>query len=384
MTSESPTPASTPAAAPSSSSGGTRLRLRWLAPAVAAGVVAAGVAVPRLADASDAAERLAPRTAAELLVAVSEAKVDGLSGTVVATSRLGLPELPTAQGGGGGSALSLPGLLSGSTTARVWTSGDDRSRLAVDGPFAEYDVVRDGRDLWTYDSASSDVTRLVLPETAPGQEPAQPPVESAVTPQQAAELLLGLVDASTQVSVGDREMVAGRPAYELVLDPRDPDTLIDTVRIAVDGETFLPLRVRVLGTGQVEPALEIGFTSVRFEQPDPSVFAFVPPPGSEVTERSLDALTGAKRPAEGPGAREVPVLPAGARPQVLGEGWASVVALPPVELPEDATVLVGQLSTPVEGGRVVTSALLTVLLLDDGRVLAGAVPPAQLLELSRS
>ena len=60
--------------------------------------------------------------------------------------------------------MSLPGLLSGSTTARVWKSGEDRSRIAVDAPFAEFDVVRDGQDLWTFDSASSDVTHLVLPE----------------------------------------------------------------------------------------------------------------------------------------------------------------------------------------------------------------------------
>jgi hypothetical protein len=37
----------------------------------------------------------------------------------------------------------------------------------------------------------------------------------------------------------------------------------------------------------------------------------------------------------------------------------------------------------VEGGRVVTSALVTVLLLDDGRVLAGAVPADRLVELAR-
>ena len=207
-------------------------RLKLAAPVLAVGVVAAGVTVPRLADAADASAALPPRTAAQLLEDVSQADVEGLSGTVVATSRLGLPELPS--GGGGGSAVSLTGLLSGSTTARVWKAGDDRSRVAVDAPFAEYDVVRDGTDVWTFDSASSDVTHLVLPE---GTEP--PPTDPAVTatPQDLAERLLAAVEPTTTVTVGRAEEVAGRAAYELVLEPKDPGTLVDEVRLAVDGET---------------------------------------------------------------------------------------------------------------------------------------------------
>ena len=348
--------------------------VRWLAPAVAAGVVATAVAVPRLADASDAAADLPPRTAAELLVAVSKAKVDGLSGTVVSTSRLGLPQLPAA---GGGSAVSLPGLLSGSTTARVWKAGEDRSRIAVDAPFSEYDVVRNGDELWTYDSAAGDVTHLRLPassETSGADRDDNALPEGAATPQDAAEALLALVDGSTEVTVGRAAMVADRPAYELVLRPRDAGTLVDTVRIAVDGATDVPLRVQVLGDGQAEPALEIGFTSVRFAEPDASVFAFVTPPGATVTERSLEdvkAQPGAERPAR-------PTT----LPEVLGKGWTTVVELEGVEVPKDAAGLLDQLATPVAGGKVVSSALLSVLLLDDGRVLAGAVPADRLVELA--
>lgn len=344
--------------------------LRWLAPVVVGGVALGAVAVPRLADASDTAAELPPRTAAELLTAVSEVDVDGLSGTVVSTSRLDLPELPST----GGGAVSLPGLLAGSTTARVWKAGDDQVRLAVDAPFAEYDVVVDGPEVWTFDSASSDVTHLVLPE---GERPQQAAPETSALPQEAAATLLSYVEPSTEVTVGRAAMVAGRPAYELVLDPRDPGTLVDTVRVAVDGETDVPLRVQVFGTGQAEPAVEIGFTSVRFAVPDDSVFAFVPPPGSEVTERSLEGL---ELPEQRPDAPAPD--PTAARPTVLGEGWTSVVELTGVELPEQAAGLVQQLATPVPGGRVLESALLSVLLLDDGRVLAGAVPADRLVELA--
>jgi outer membrane lipoprotein-sorting protein len=345
--------------------------VRWLAPLVAVGVIGAGVAVPRLADASDDLADLPPRTAAELLDLVAAADVDGLSGTVVMTSRLGLPELPS--GGGGGSAVSLPGLLGGSTTARVWKAGEDRSRIAVDAPFSEYDVVRSGRDVWTYDSASSDVTHLVLPEGG-GKTPAEsaPPL-----PQDAAEQLLSFVEPTTEVTVGTAAVVADRAAYELVLDPRDPGTLVDTVRLAVDARTSVPLRVQVFGAGQVEPAIEIGFTSVRFEVPDASVFAFTPPPGSTVTEKQLPA----REPLRGQ-RYEPEAAQRGTAPTVLGEGWTRVVVLDGVELPEEAAAMVAQLSTPVEGGRVVTSALVSVLLLDDGRVLVGPVPAERLVELA--
>ena len=348
-------------------------RMRFVAPALAVGVVAAGVTLPRLADASDAAADLPPRTAAELLEAVSDAEVDGLSGTVVGTSKLGLPELPSS-GGHGGSAVTLPDLLSGSTTARVWKAGDDKARVAVDAPFAEYDVVRNGRDVWTFDSASSDVTHLVLPEVEPEPEPSALP-DGAATPQDVAEALIAAVEPSTEVSVGRAERVADRPAYELVLDPRDPDTLVDTVRIAVDGETSVPLRVQVFGVGQTEPAFEVGFTSVRFGVPDESVFRFVPPAGSTVTDKSLEHDgTAPERPSG--------EITSTDRSQVLGEGWTTVVELSDVELPEEGASLVASLAEPVPGGRVITSSLLTVLLLDDGRVLAGAVPPAELLELA--
>lgn len=352
-------------------------RLRWAAPLVAAGVVAAGVVAPSLAGASDASDDLAPRTAAELLVAVTEADVDGLSGTVVSTSKLGLPELP---GGETGSAASLPGLLAGSTTARLWKAGDDQARVAVDASFAEFDVVRDGRDVWTYDSASSDVTHLVLPEAGPAQEQPEAP-GTAASPQDAAEAVLSLLEPTTEVTVGRNAMVADRAAYELVLRPKDDGTLIDTIRIAVDGETSLPLRVRVFGAAQVEPAVEIGFTSVSFEVPDASVFAFVPPPGSTVTERTLPEM--GDKPELGSGAlpeTERPDLSGLARPEVVGEGWSSILVLSGVEVPEEAATMLDALTTPVEGGRVLTSALLTVLVTDDGRVLAGAVPAESLVE----
>jgi outer membrane lipoprotein-sorting protein len=270
--------------------------VRWIAPVVVAGVIAAGVAVPRLADASDAAAELPARTAAELLQAVSDAEVDGLSGTVVATSKLGLPELPSSQGG---SAVSLPGLFAGSTTARVWMAGEDRSRIAVDAAFAEYDVVRDGSEVWTFDSASSDVTHLALPQ---GQEQASAPVEGAATPLDAAEQLLASVEPTTEVTVGTAAMVADRAAYEVVLNPRDAGTLVDTVRIASTGRPTCRCECRSSASGR--PSRLRDRLHVRALRGARRVGVRVrAPPGSTVTERSIEpgkdaeAPEGAERPS---------------------------------------------------------------------------------------
>src|SRR5690606_32016548 len=46
----------------------------------------------------------------------------------------------------------------------------------------------------------------------------------------------------------------------------------------------------------------------------------------------------------------------------------------------DAAALYQQLTTPVDGGRLLSSTLLSVLITDDGRVLAGAVPGDALLD----
>ncbi len=351
----------------------TAVRLRWLAPVVAAGVVAAGVALPKLADASSAADKLPERSAAQLLSSVSTAQVDGFSGTVVATSRLGLPALPSGSSGGG--AVSLPGLLSGSTTARVWASGEDKQRVAVDAPFAEYDVVRSGRDVHTYDSASKKVVHLTLPER--GAQTA--PTPGVVSPQTAAQAVLSMIEPSTTVTVGRSAMVANRPAYELVLTPKDPGTLVGSVRLAVDGSTSMALRMQVFAKRQADPALEIGYTSVSFSKPDDSVFAFSPPAGAKVVEKALPAPGS---PASRSRAPEASMTEPDAMPTVLGKDWTSVLVLKGVTVPKESQQLVAQLSKPVTGGRAITSALVSVLLTDDGRVLVGAVPAERLSELA--
>ena len=132
----------------------TRTRtLRWAVPGAAA--IAVAVAASGVLSAGASAP-LPPKTAAQLLVALQNAHVDGLSGTVVENARLGLPDIPSL--GGQSSATSLMSLLTGSHTLRVWTGGEDKSRVALLGSLGESDVVRNGRDVWTWSSDTNTAT----------------------------------------------------------------------------------------------------------------------------------------------------------------------------------------------------------------------------------
>ena len=60
--------------------------------------------------------------------------------------------------------------------------------------------------------------------------------------------MLKALEPTTTVTSDSSVEVAGRAAYELVLDPNDANSLISQVRIAIDGDTKVPLRVQVFGT----------------------------------------------------------------------------------------------------------------------------------------
>src|SRR4051812_17268573 len=93
--------------------------LRWAVPGVAAAAVAVAATGVLTADATPP---LPPKTAAQLLVDLAGAQVDGLSGTVVQNSEIGLPALPAGPHG----STSLTSLLTGTHTLRVWYAAPDK------------------------------------------------------------------------------------------------------------------------------------------------------------------------------------------------------------------------------------------------------------------
>lgn len=492
---------------------GLRPAARWAVPGVAALAVAAAFAVPALASASDAAD-LPDITPAELLAAVAQADQRPLTGTVVYTARLGLPEVPLADMANAGPA----GLLGGSTTIRVWSDGADRSRTALLGATSEFSVVQDGAEVWTYSSAENQVVHYapsaedaealeaLLGDDAGAMGPA-----TLTDPDALATAVLQAVEEYSIVTMDADTTVAGRDAYQLVVTPEDAGTLVGRVVVAVDGETSMPLRLQVWSTQDADaPALEVGYTDLSYDAPDPAVLEFSVPVGATVKEvelpvpdlGSLAGMSGAELPPglasladvdlgdlqgledlepgeleqrlgvdpaeleriaglDGPeriaamqellagldlgalgvdglddvdlSAVDLAAIEAGtegATPgepegmRILGSGWATVLELsgmegheagPAAEATEPAEPtdpaatpgeqsaedlfaeleqsmqgmhdgadvdLLDTLATRVPEGRLVTSALLSILLTDDGRVLVGAVPGDTLRELA--
>src|SRR5689334_20882514 len=201
----------------------SRPALRWLVPAAAAVVVIGGGAAAGTIVAS-ADPSLPERSAAQLLVDVQNAKVDGFSGTVVQTADLGLPALPGVTSGAG--SADMMKLVAGSNTARVWYAGEDKARLALMGTLGETDVIRNGSDVWLWRSTDSSATHLKLPADRAGKKPAALPQGVPSTPQEAADAALAAIDPTTAVTTTGAAKVAGRGAYELVLTPRDSASLV--------------------------------------------------------------------------------------------------------------------------------------------------------------
>lgn len=429
-------------------------RLTWFVPATAVALVAAGTAWS--ASAATAAPELPDVTAQDLLARVAEAEPVAMSGTVSSRSALGLPALPGgALGGSEDAAATDPGsllsrLLLGSSTVRVWSDADERFRASLDDDFAEVLVVRDGDTAWTYSSEDDVATRYDLAElaarhdagtgsrhgSAGSDSDGSGPVGTGseghgpmgtdltdVTPQELAGQLLEAADSTTEVTVDGTARVAGQDAYRLVLDPRTAGTLVDRIEVAVDAETDLVLDVAVYAVGQADAAFRTGFDRISYGEPDADVFAFSPPEGTEIVEGG--AADDEVRPEHAlpeldeedlSALREQKAGMTGAGPQVLGEGWASIVELDaegldlagmtgagpapggwtgttepgePSDAPSgapadiDPAALLDQLTTPVDGGRALSTALLSVLLTDDGRVLVGAVPVDALVAAAR-
>ncbi|MGZ4631983.1 MAG: LolA family protein, partial [Actinomycetes bacterium] len=241
--------------------GPNRRRFAWAVPVLAVVAVAGAITVPMVASASPS---LPTKSAAQLLADVAASSGTPLSGTVVETARLGLPALPET----GGTSISPTALLAGSHTARVWFDGNDRARIALVGPLAETDLVRNGRDVWLWTSGKNTAQHIVLPDHKGAAQTTTPSPAESLTPQAAAAKALAAVDPTTKVTVDGTASVAGRSAYELVLSPRDTRSLVGDVRIAVDSKTSVPLRVQVDAAGATgRPAFETAFTSVKFAAP---------------------------------------------------------------------------------------------------------------------
>lgn len=343
--------------------------IRWAVPVAAVAVVAGAALAPR----AMAEPTLPPKTAQQLLVDLQNQQVDAFSGTVETRTDLGLPALPLGDS-------DFAALTSGTHTVKVWHNGAEKSRVSLIDSGAEASVIRNGNDVWQWSSSSRTATHAVLTEHENQPGDATPPASTPQTPQQAAEQLLAKVEPTTEVTVTRTARIAGRSAYQLELDPKSTATLVDRITIAVDAENHAPLQVEVWASGANAPAIKVGYTSVSFTAPDDAVFVFTPPAGVTVEEATADH-----------GDKTKPTAEEAKRPETttVGEGWdaVTITRLPERPAGSEPTPDPGQsgeweqvqqnlpvVTGPWGSGRVLTSALVTFVITDDGRVAVGMVP----------
>ena len=381
-------------------------RARWVVPGgvlAAVGAVMAGA----LISTAQASPALPHRTPAQLLAAVAgrTGPLPALTGTVVESASLGLPQLP-----GTDNPTSVESLLTGSHTVRVWYANSRHFRLAVPGAMSETDFIVNGRTGWLWQSTTNSVTRLLLPSRSGDAATPAPAPAMALTPQQAARQALAAVGPSTRVTVQSNVTVAGEAAYQLVLAPKTSSSLVGQVRIAVDGARDVPLRVQIFARGATSPAFQVGYTSVSFVPPAASNFDFTPPRGAKVSKDTLGSSGWS-------GHARSTMRRSEAAPTVMGKDWLTVAVLPAAALSglhgsvsgassaassaalsasgsspgssgggsAENSALFGALmgsASHVHGawgsGRLLHSSLLSVLITDNGRILAGAVTPSVL------
>lgn len=354
-----------------------KVALSAAATGVVAGVVGLGIlALP--AGANEAPPELPAISAESLVESVATAKVPAADGKVEVAENLGLPVKLLPEGVAGGTVAS---------------DGQGRFRATLPGKTSEKTVIEDGSTLWTWDSAEQKVTKVPHGAEKPGDHDAK-----VADPAAMAKDVVAKAREFSEVRVDGTAMVANRPAYQLLLTPKpDERTLLREVRVAVDSETRIPLKLEVLANAQPEPALKLGFTEFNVRPQDAAQFTFTPPAGAEVSERRPGDKAKENKHAEGFGA----VLQQ-LSPQVIGEGWDTVAV---VKVPAEAGGLLNgsgqgarpggpegqnplellrgfgrEIDTPFGKAWVFSTKVATALLTGDGRAAAGLVPEQVLIE----
>lgn len=343
---------------------------KWI-PAIAVPVlvIAAGAVVAPLA--ANAAVDLPDKTPTQVLALLAGTKTDAFSGTIRQTSDLGLPSLgstgaSSSSSAGSDSLASTLALLTGTHTIRVYVDGASKSRIQELDQLAEKDVVHNGKDVWAYDSAKDTVQHTTI---TPGSSPHAPaggsmPDASSTSPTQLATTLVTALEPTSTLSVGTDIRVAGRTAYTLVLAPKATDALVGNVSISVDSATGLPLAVSITARNESNPAFSTAFTSVKLGTPSASLFDFTTPKGATVKQVSEPTTSSQARP--------------GSKPTTTGTGWDAIVTIPSVGSQLTSSPQLSQLTTVVDGGRLLHTALVNVLIASDGYVYAGSVSAAKL------
>ena len=248
--------------------------------ALCAAVVAVGIGGAAIAIAATSGGPTPPPQ--DLPVAIHDAltapKVDGVTARIDFTN-----ELVTGSDVRGGSPL-----LNGAS-GRLWASKDGHLRLelqadagAEGGGSSDTQILSDGKQMTIYDSGTNTVYRADLPakkaDGTDGGQQDQPPSLADIQKQ------LNRVMEHANLSGAEATDVAGRPAYNVRIEPKRNGGLVGGAELAWDAVHGTPLRAAVYSKGDSSPVLELRVTDISFGPVDSSVFDVSPPTDAKVTD----------------------------------------------------------------------------------------------------
>jgi outer membrane lipoprotein-sorting protein len=277
-----------------------------------------------------------------LLEKIAKPRTQAVSGTVKLTVDIGLPKLPKLGTSGGADPIRL---LSGVHLLRVATDSsapESRERVALQDTLSEYDLYRDGSDLWMWDSSRQTARHGSVGALTAALLAFASPAELAKTFTGPSAVRTLLFD--TAYSTRETARVAGRTCYVLRVTPHSDGTTIGSVRVSVDAATGVPLAVAVYPAGSSDAAIEAEFQSVSFSA-DPAELRFAPPPGAKVVEEAAPDLPAT--PIHGAGTDwTAAVVVGGVEPRKLIAGLGSAHGAPEPAPEGAAAVLAALAGTP--------------------------------------
>lgn len=256
--------------------------------AIVAVLVVAGAAGGAFAAVAQGGSSLPTLTPSQVITRVAEQapQTSAISGDITwKNNLLGLSMLSF----GGQGAGDLTSLLT-SGEGRVWAQ-DGKLRAEIQGTMGDTVITADSATakLWVYSSGKNTAVEYSLPAKQAGNTESTGPSTGKSTAD-----LVTTIDAFIQkmapnatLAVSDATKVAGRDCYVLSLIPKAENTLFDSAQVAIDSETYVPLKLDLYAKGTADPVLTVGFTKVSYATIDAGVFTFTPPAGATVQHKEL-------------------------------------------------------------------------------------------------
>ena len=227
-------------------------------------------------------------TAEPLPVAVHDAlsapKVEGVSARIQFTNNLI----------SGANVQGADPLLTGAS-GRLWATPDGHLRIELqadsnsEGATSDSQVLSDGHSWSVYDSGSNTAYRGTLPADQGGADGSGSANEQQ--PPSLDQIKNGIANLAEHAIVSGAQPtdIAGQPAYNVRVEPKQNGGLLGGAELAWDAVHGTPLRVAVYAKGDSSPVLELKVSDISYGPVSTSVFDVKPPPDAKVTQISPPA-----------------------------------------------------------------------------------------------